>query len=187
MTTVIVLNGASSSGKSSIARALQALLAEPYLTFGTDTLVDALPAAMADDETGISVAADGTVSVGPGFRRLEHAWFAGLTAIARDAVGIIIDEVLLEGGEGQRRVRERLSGLDILWVGVHCDVDVATAREALRPDRSVGMARSQALIVHDGVEYDIEVDTTHATAVECAAVIAAVVGKVSDPARRERS
>jgi chloramphenicol 3-O phosphotransferase len=177
MTTVIVLNGASSSGKSSIARALQRLLPEPYLSFGTDTLLDALPSAMADDETGISVATDGTVSVGPGFRRLERAWFAGLTAIARDGVGLIIDEVFLEGGEAQRRVHERLSGLDILWVGVHCDLDVATAREALRPDRSIGMARSQALIVHHGMEYDVDVNTTHATAAECAAVIAAAVGR----------
>jgi hypothetical protein len=37
------------------------------------------------------------------------------------------------------------------------------------------MARSQAAIVHDEVAYDLEVDTTHATAAECAAVIAAAV------------
>jgi len=41
---VIVLNGGSSSGKSGIARCLQAVLPDPWLTFGTDTLVDALPA-----------------------------------------------------------------------------------------------------------------------------------------------
>ena len=34
--TVIFLNGPSSSGKSSIARALQRLLAEPYLHVGVD-------------------------------------------------------------------------------------------------------------------------------------------------------
>jgi chloramphenicol 3-O phosphotransferase len=176
MRTVIVLNGASSSGKSSIAQALQGLLPDPYLSFGVDTLVDALPVAMADDGTGITIAADGTVSVGPGFRRLEHAWFAGLNAMALDGVGIIIDEVFLDGGEGQRRVRDSLSGRDVLWVGVHCDVDVAVAREALRPDRPVGMARSQAVVVHEGMHYDLDVDTTHATAEECAAVIAAAVG-----------
>lgn len=40
---VIVLNGGSSSGKSSIARCLQELLPDPWLTLGADTLVDALP------------------------------------------------------------------------------------------------------------------------------------------------
>ena len=36
--TIIFLNGASSSGKTSIARALQRRLAEPYLLVGPDTL-----------------------------------------------------------------------------------------------------------------------------------------------------
>ena len=40
---VIVLNGGSSSGKSGIARCLQAVLPDPWLPFGTDTLVEALP------------------------------------------------------------------------------------------------------------------------------------------------
>jgi len=40
---VIVLNGGSSAGKSSIARALQLLLPVPWLTFGEDVLGAALP------------------------------------------------------------------------------------------------------------------------------------------------
>ena len=43
MTQVIVLNGGSSSGKSSIARALQDVLPGRWLTFGTDVLAEALP------------------------------------------------------------------------------------------------------------------------------------------------
>ena len=43
MTQVIVLNGGSSSGKSSIARALQEILPTAWLTFGVDVLVEALP------------------------------------------------------------------------------------------------------------------------------------------------
>ena len=39
---VIVLNGGSSSGKSTLARSLQAVLPEPWLTFGVDDFVDAL-------------------------------------------------------------------------------------------------------------------------------------------------
>ena len=40
---VIVLNGGSSSGKSGIGRCLQAILPDPWLAFGTDTLVQAMP------------------------------------------------------------------------------------------------------------------------------------------------
>ena len=43
MTQVIVLNGGSSSGKSSIARALQDVMPGLWLTFGTDVLAEALP------------------------------------------------------------------------------------------------------------------------------------------------
>jgi len=38
-----VLNGGSSSGKSSIARVLQELLPGLWLTFGVDAFIDALP------------------------------------------------------------------------------------------------------------------------------------------------
>lgn len=41
---VIVLNGGSSAGKSSLARALQVQVPRPWLVFGTDVLGDALPA-----------------------------------------------------------------------------------------------------------------------------------------------
>lgn len=34
------------------------------------------------------------------------------------------------------------------------------------------MAASQADVVHQGVKYDLEVDTTHAEAIDCAGTIA---------------
>ena len=40
---IILLNGTSSAGKSTLAKALQTLLSEPYLHVGIDTLVFALP------------------------------------------------------------------------------------------------------------------------------------------------
>ena len=45
-TQVIVLNGGSSSGKSGIARCLQTVLPDPWLSFGVDTLVEAMPASL---------------------------------------------------------------------------------------------------------------------------------------------
>jgi chloramphenicol 3-O phosphotransferase len=34
------------------------------------------------------------------------------------------------------------------------------------------MAASQAVIVHEGVQYDLQVDTTTSTALECATTVA---------------
>ena len=48
-------------------------------------------------------------------------------------------------------------------------------REIARGDRVTGMAAAQADLVHRGVFYDLQVDTTHTEALECARVIAAHV------------
>lgn len=171
-TQVIVLNGGSSSGKSGIARCLQAVLPDPWLAFGTDTLVDAMPASMRTAE-GIEFAADGEVSVGPGFRTLEAAWIEGIATMARAGARVIVDEVFLGGAASQQRWRESLGDLGVLWVGVRCDSAVAAGRETARGDRVAGMAASQADVVHDGVFYDMEVDTTDTESLECARAIAA--------------
>jgi chloramphenicol 3-O phosphotransferase len=131
---VIVLNGASSSGKSSIALELQGLLPRPFLAFGVDTLVAALPPASPTHDPGIVFGSDGVVAVGDCFRQLEHAWYQGLAAIARDDVGVIIDEVFLGGRESQDRLCSPLGDLRVMWVGVRCDLEVAIAREVARPE-----------------------------------------------------
>ena len=172
---VIVLNGASSSGKSSIALELQGLLPRPFLTFGADTLVASLPPASPTHRPEILFGSDGVVAVDDRFRQLEHAWYQGLAAIARDDVGVIVDEVFLGGRESQVRLRSALGGLRVVWVGVRCDLEVAIAREVARPNRTQGMATSQAMIVHEGVKYDLQVDTTTNTALECATTVAAYV------------
>lgn len=168
---MIVLNGGSSSGKSGIARCLQAVLPDPWLTLGADTLVQAMPAST--QKSGIEFAPDGEVIVGATFRALEAAWIAGVAAMARGGARIILDEVFLGGAASQQRWLTALDGLRVLWVGVRCAGPIAAGRELARGNRIIGMAESQAEVVHQGVVYDMEVDTTHAEALECARAIAA--------------
>ncbi|MFD0279233.1 chloramphenicol phosphotransferase CPT [Kitasatospora sp. NPDC127111] len=174
---VIVLNGGSSSGKSSIARRLQELLPDPWLALGADTLVDALPAALREGGAGIGGVddGDGTVTVGPAFAALDDAWTLGVAAMARAGARIIVDEVFLGTAASQQRWSSALDGLDVLWVGVRCAPEVAAARERARGDRVTGMAAAQAEAVHRGVRYDLEVDTARAGAAACARLIAARV------------
>jgi chloramphenicol 3-O phosphotransferase len=164
---VIVLNGGSSSGKTAIAMRLQELLPGAWQRYGIDDLVDALP----PEGAGIAFG-DGEVEVGERFRELEAAWMTGIGAMARAGARVILDDVFLGGAASQERTRAHLSGLHVLWVGVRCDADVAAAREAARGDRIAGMAAAQATIVHEGVAYDLEVDTTSTGPLECARVIA---------------
>jgi chloramphenicol 3-O phosphotransferase len=178
MVEAIVLNGGSSSGKSSLARSLQNRLGPTWLTLGVDDLIRALPGGdgPVDAEKSIEILADGSIITSDDFRRAEAAWYQGLAAIARAGTGLIIDEVFLDGRRSQERCARALSNLAIFWVGVRCDADIAEAREAQRPDRIAGMARQQADQVHGGVAYDIVVDTSSARVEECAdAVIAHLV------------
>lgn len=86
------------------------------------------------------------------------------------------DAVASVGGvSSQQRWQKALGGLQVLWVGVRCERTVAAGREVARGDRVTGMAVSQAHVVHAGVFYDLEVDTTHAESMECARAIAAHV------------
>ena len=170
-TRVIVLNGGSSSGKSGITRCLQAILPDPWLALGVDTLLQA----MGRSTAGIEIAADGGVIVGPAFRTLEAAWIEGVAAMVRAGARVIVDEVFLGAVASQQRWQRALDGLPVLWVGVRCASAVAAGREVARGDRVVGMAVSQADLVHRGVVYDLEVDTSRAESMACARAVAAQV------------
>ena len=170
-TEVIVLNGASSSGKTSIARCLQGLVRTPWLLLGIDDLIRAVPDQGIEDGTLLHIGRDGLVEVGPGWRSLEASWYAGIATIATCGTGVIVDEVFLDGGRGQERLRSALRGRRVLWVGVTCGRDVGRAREARRPDRVAGQFESQAAVVHEGVAYDLTVDTSHSSSESCATTI----------------
>jgi chloramphenicol 3-O phosphotransferase len=170
---VIMLNGGSSSGKSSIATCLQQQLEETWLTLGVDDLIRALSHGPTDTTAGGSIhfASDGSISVGEVFHDAEAAWYQGVAAIARARAAVIADEVFLDGGKSQARLAAALQGLTVVWVGVRCDPDVAETRGIQRGDRIRGQARDQALRVHQGVRYDLVVDTTRTAPSQCAGAI----------------
>jgi chloramphenicol 3-O phosphotransferase len=125
-----------------------------------------------DSAAGVHFGQLGEVTVGEGFREAEAAWMTGIAAMARAGARIIVEDVFLGGAVTQRRMREHLEGLEVLWVGVRCQTRVAVERERARADRVIGMAVSQAEAVHDGVSYDVEVETSHTSSMECARAIA---------------
>ncbi len=146
-----------------------------WLRWSIDDLVEALPASRSDEESVIAFTSDGGVALGSEFQRAETAWTAGLAAMARAGTGVILDDVFLSGSHSQGRLRAAFAGLHVLWVGLHCDLEVAAARETRRGDRASGMAASQAAVVHQGVMYDVEVDTTSTSPMQAALAVLAVI------------
>jgi chloramphenicol 3-O phosphotransferase len=149
-----------------------------WLTLGVDDLIRALSHGPSDTGGGgtIHFEPGGSISVGEDFRRASEAWNQGLAAIASAGIGVIVDDVFLDGGRSQARLQDALRPLAVTWVGVRCDPDVAEARELHRPDRFRGIARGQAERVHSGVHYDIVVDTTTTSSADCASKITERIG-----------
>ena len=80
---------------------------------------------------------------------------------------------MLNGGSSSGKSGIAPGTRPVLWVAVRCDATVAAGRELARGDRIIGKAASQAELVHRDIAYDLQVDTTHTEALECAQAIAA--------------
>lgn len=151
--SVIFLHGASSSGKSTIARALQASIDRPFLHYSIDHLRDA--------------------GVWPWDRlsRGDFAWpefrdqfFAGyhrsLAGFVTAGNDVIVEHILDTKG-WLTQLQALLSDRDVFFVGVRCDLDELKRREARRNNRPAGSAEADYHTVHSGLQYDFEVDTSN--------------------------
>lgn len=170
---IVLLNGVGSAGKSSIARALQTIATEPFLHVQMDAFIDMLPPALQDHADGFSfetVLEDGKPSVvirsGPVGARAMRGMRHAIAAMAGQGNNLIVDDVIFNDEIAEHR--KLLSSFDLHLVGVMAPLEVLEAREAARADRPPGLARWQYGRVHKGMDYDLEVDTSRLTPLECA-------------------
>lgn len=174
---VIILNGVGSVGKSSTARALQAITTRPFLYVAMDAFLDMLPPAMLDHPDGLLFEPglrDGlpviAIKAGPVLQRAMRGMRHTVAAMAAQGNSLIVDEVMLEATRAQE-YRDLLGRFDLRFVGLFAPLDVLEAREHARGDREIGLARWQYDRVHRGMVYDLEVDTAAASPAECARLI----------------
>lgn len=173
---IVLLNGAGSAGKSSIARALQAVASTPFLHVQMDAFLDMLPAAWQDHPDAFAfetVEQDGAPAVvirsGPVGARLMRGMRRTVAALAAEGNDLIVDDVML--GDEMAEYDALLAGFAVHKVGVFAPLEVLEARERARGDRLIGLARWQLDRVHAGRSYDLEVDTATMTPEQCARLI----------------
>ena len=77
---------------------------------------------------------------------------------------------MIETGKAQE-YRDLLRSYDLYLIGLVAPLDVVEARERARGNREIGLARGQYDLVHRGIAYDLEVNTSTATPAECARII----------------
>ena len=173
---IVLLNGVGSSGKSSIAKALQGITTEPFLYIQMDTFIEMLPEGLQESPEGFAyetihedgklVVAIKTGQVGERtLRGMRHA----VAAMAAQGNNLIVDDVLCYGEMPQYVAL--LSPFDLHLVGVFAPLEFLEARERGRGDRLIGLARWQYDRVHRGIDYDLEVDTSVSSPLECAKLI----------------
>lgn len=171
---VIYLNGPSSVGKSTLARALQATLPEYWLHFGLDRVIGWMgPHLNRWQSTDIGNSAGFSfkdteegpeLTMGPAGGRIHNLYIdAALWLVARGEY-LIIDDVAFAPWIAPKW-QERLAGIATLWVGLEAPLNVLAQREKARGHRLLGSAHQQALNCHHGLVYDLRLNT-HALTLE---------------------
>lgn len=146
--TVILLNGTSSSGKTSTAKALQAILDAPYEHFDIDTFdfqsspcPDTAPAP---------------------FRPKQHHYLNSALARAAAGVNVILEYIFREPAQVDAWARMS-AGARVYFVCLYCPRAELEQRERKRGDRRIGQAGSQFEQVYAPRAYDLEIDTSRTT------------------------
>lgn len=177
--SLILVNGPSSAGKTTLCRALQAAIDQPYLVVGFDDFIfmsapryyrgadtaqqretdawTALGAEMVQTSPpGAPVSV--TARLGPVFRRLVDAMAPAVRTLIDRGNPVIFDHVLHDRSMYESYLAAT-DGLDVFTVGVTCAVEVLEARERARGDRVLGRARGLSEVVHTFCTYDTMVNT----------------------------
>lgn len=175
-TKIILLNGVGSSGKSSLARALQAASRDVFLHVQMDAFLGMLPTRYLDDPDGFTFASsivEGkkvvSIHTGPVAQRTVLGMRHAIVALASAGNNPIVDEVLL--GDEKNDDARLFGPFQLITAGVHCPLQVREERERQRGDRLVGLARWQFDKVHAGMTYIVTVNTSEATPEECARTV----------------
>ena len=148
---IIVINGPSSSGKTTLARAAQKQFDIPFVRFSFDLFLDhqALPMEQIRNHTFSWEEMRPSV-----FRGLHRC----LPALANAGNNLIFDHII-ESKSWLEDLLQSISGLDVFFVGLHCSLEELERREVKRGNRRSGEARADLEIVHRITSYDLKLNS----------------------------
>jgi len=171
---IILLNGVSSSGKSTLGLALQDTLPEKYFLFSQDGFSETWPYKYwKEDGDGIYI---------------ETMKYMNQTIrmLAFSGVNIIIDHLFLDNGKPNatgvvvlRDCIQNFWDLSVLFVRVDCDYDELDRRERWRGDRGVGTAERQLKELYPKHSYDMVINTSARSTIRCAEEITKAMTNLS--------
>lgn len=164
MAQAIILNGISSVGKTSVARALQKMATTPFLHVRGDAFLEMIAPQLWGDPDGITFRQVETshrpsveISMGGAIERLMEGMRASVAALVEAGNDCIVDDVMLSASDQQAYLSRIPSG-QLRFVGLHAPLELIEQRERERGDRLPGLARWQWDRVHSAIAYDFELD-----------------------------
>ncbi|MEM6338414.1 MAG: hypothetical protein AAF673_00610 [Pseudomonadota bacterium] len=176
MQKIVLLNGPSSAGKTSIANKLQEATKYNFMQIGIDKVISMMPDHL-NDWTGkqsadgfwwqINLDEDGKtcskIMLGEFAEKVSNSFFSMTKAMLDDGHNMVIDEVCLDQKKANKW-QKILSNFDTYYIGITANLKELEKREKTRGDRMIGSARSQVEIVHTvGFKYNLMIDTTENT------------------------
>jgi len=172
--TIIFLNGVSSAGKSTLAKALQARLPDQYFLLSVDLLGEIAP------PKG-SPSYDVRFTADP--KPVMSALYGCARTFSDSGLHVIVDTIFAK--EAHFALETCLDvfpdcAYPVVFVHVACPVEELRRREKKRGDRKIGWAESLLPKLDPQDTYDITVDTYHNTIEECAGQI---IASTEDSAR----
>lgn len=175
---IILLNGTSSSGKSSILRVLQEVMDEPYLDAGIDKFLWMLPRRYLNDpvywqqiyQYHWPEPEQMVIQAAPLGHQLMHGMHQAIAALSRAGNHIVVDHVLTEVTWIQQCAL-LFADLPAWLIHLTCPLEVLEQRERERKDRTLGQARAQFNLVHAHEICDLAIDTSQYDVVTCAEMI----------------
>ena len=184
---VILLNGTSSAGKTTVARMVQQLRPEPIQYIALDQFRDGLPDRFrglnspegTPGARGLNVVPihtppmSGTaIRFGDVGLRMLAGMRQAIAAFAKAGNDVVVDDMRLDPNYLSDYLTA-LAGIDVTFAAIHCDPATLNQRETERPGRFPGTAVLHMHSVHDGCIYDVEVNTTTISPRRCAESILA--------------
>ncbi len=183
---IILLNGTSSAGKSTIAQALQKAMDEPYLHTGIDHFQLAFPPGLVNIQGDLLAEPGGwevvyeddglhSVRIGPVGRQLITGMYRMIAVLSESGINLIVDDVIWQEWILHTAVTI-LHPYPVYFIAIDLSFDAAEQRERQRGNRGPGNVRyfySRVYELND--MYDARIDAETNDPERCAQLIKTAV------------
>ena len=180
---LIMLNGTSSAGKTSIVNCLHQQMPGLTLNLGLDKFLNTMHESWFQQPQWNNIMGKSNAAGELGTHLMSGMHHA-LDALLRRGHTVLSDHVMIERSwveEASRLFSEHRAYL----IGIRCLVDVIEQRERERKNRTLGSARLQFDVVHAFIYqcggYDLEIDSSESTPDQSAAKILSFLGENPRP------